>query len=178
MIKRHLFEISSLKKIPSNIMPIKTGFSIEMIEFDNYEKIELQLYQRLISKLIYFACNTRLDNAFTINQLSKHNANPRKNHLKATWRVVWYLKETMQLGLVCGKKLDKISSRDLFPYGYSDYTNSNFTSDPEDWKLVMRHFFFLNGVVILWSSKKQRTVSISITKAVYIALGYTTNEAI
>lgn len=43
---------------------------------------------------------------------------------------------------------------------------------------MMGYCFFLNNVVISWSSKKQRIVSISITKAKYIALRHILREAI
>lgn len=42
----------------------------------------------------------------------------------------------------------------------------------------MGYYFFLNRVVVLWSSKKQKIVSISITKAKYITLKYVAREAL
>ena len=37
---------------------------------------------------------------------------------------------------------------------------------------------FLNGAIVLWSSKKQQTVSTSTTEAEYIALGHAASEAV
>lgn len=51
-------------------------------------------------------------------------------------------------------------------------------SDPKDCQLVIGYYFFLNGAIFLWSSKKQQIVSISITKTEYIALIHTTKEAV
>lgn len=72
----------------ANVILMKAGSAIEMIGPNNYEEIEFQEYQRLIGKLMYLACGTRPDIAFAIGQLSKYNADPRKNHLQVAKRVV------------------------------------------------------------------------------------------
>lgn len=42
----------------------------------------------------------------------------------------------------------------------------------------MRYCFFLNGAIVSWSSKKQRTVSISTTEAEYIVIGHAAREGV
>ena len=49
-----------------------------MIEHDNFERTEINLYQRLIGNLMYSACGTRPDIAFAVGLLSRHNADPKK----------------------------------------------------------------------------------------------------
>lgn len=39
-----------------NVIPMKAWLAIEIIEADNYEKTDLQKYQRLIGKSMYHAC--------------------------------------------------------------------------------------------------------------------------
>lgn len=77
-----------LTKCNFNIIFIKIGSFIKIIELDNYEKVELQLYQYFIGKLIYFVFNIRPDIMFVVGQLSKYYANPRKNYIRVTKRVV------------------------------------------------------------------------------------------
>ena len=155
------------------VMLMKAGSAIEMLDSDDYEETELLEYQRLIGKLMYLACGTRPDIAFAVGQLSKHNADPRKGHLKAAKRVVRYLKGTMQMGLMFGR-----TPTNPPPYGLTGYADSNFAGDPADRKSVMGYCFFLNGAVVSWSSKKQRTASTSTTEAEYIALGHAAREAV
>lgn len=42
----------------------------------------------------------------------------------------------------------------------------------------MGYNFFMNETIILWNSKKQRTVSTSMTKDKYIALSHAIREAV
>lgn len=77
-----------------------------------------------------------------------------------------YLKKIMQMGLVFGRAngIGQLP-QDLPLLRVRDYANSNFVRDLEDKKLVIGYCFFLNEAVVLWRSKKQRTVSTSITEA-------------
>lgn len=84
----------------------------------------------------------------------------------------------MQLGLVYGRTSDGRSPTLPPPYGLIGYADSNFAGDPEDRKLVMGNCFFLNEAVVLWSSKKQQTVSTSTTEAEYVVLGHAAREAV
>ncbi len=153
----------------ANVIAMKAGSAIEMTDPEDYEETELQEYQRLIGKLMYLACGIRPDIAFAVGQLSKHNADPRKGHLRAAKRVVRYLKGTMQMGLIFGRaSANGQLPQDPPPYVLVGYADSNFAGDPEDRKSVMGYCFFLNGAVVSWSSKKQRTVSTSTTEAEYI----------
>lgn len=82
--------------------------------------------------------------------------------------------------LIFGRKLNgrlypSLTSPPL--YGLIGHMNSNFAGDLEDQKSVMGYYFFLNGTVVSWSSKKQRTISTSITKVEYIMLGHIARKA-
>lgn len=46
-----------------------------------------------MSNLMYLICETKPNIAFAIEQLSKHNTNPKKCHLQAVKKVVRYLKK-------------------------------------------------------------------------------------
>lgn len=109
---------------------------------------------------MYLTYGTRLNIAFAVRQLNKHNANPRKGYLKATKRVVQYLKKAMQIKLMFGQM-----PTNLFLYDLTGYANSNFAGNFKDQKSIMKYYFFFNKVVILWKSKKQRSVCTLTIKA-------------
>lgn len=84
----------------------------------------------------------------------------------------------MEIGPIFGQELSNKLPKDLLSYGLINFVDSNFIRDPKDYKSVMNYYFFLNRIVISWCSKKQRTLSISITEAEYIALRYVLREAV
>ena len=161
----------------SNVIPMKAGSSFEMTCPEDYEKADLRTYQRLIEKLMYLACN---EARYRICCRAAQQAQRRseKRHLRAAKRAVRYLKGTMEMGLIFSRESTNRQPRDPPPYGLEGYADSNFAGDPEDRKSLMGYCFFLNGAVVSWSSKKQRTASTSTTKAEYIALGHAAREAV
>lgn len=99
---RDLIIEKRLNKCNANVIPMKTGLSLKMLEPNDYDKTDLHIYQQLIGKLIYLAYETRPDIVFVIGQLNRYNADPRKGHLRAVKKVVRYLKRIMQMGLIFG----------------------------------------------------------------------------
>lgn len=163
------------------ITPMKTCNFIEMQD-NNYKEVDIKVYQQLIGKLMYLSCGTQPDISFVVGQLSKQNADPQAGYLKAAKQVVRYLKGTMHLGLIYGahsQSEDKAKTKTLarqLPFGLVKYVDNNYAGNPEDRKLMMGHCFFINGAIISWCSKKQKTIYTSTTKAKYIALRYTNHE--
>lgn len=80
----------NLNNCNANVVPIKTGFSININDADIYKKKNLYIFQQSIKKLIYLIYDTKPDIAFAIRQLSKHNVDLRRSYLQAAKRVVQY----------------------------------------------------------------------------------------
>ena len=64
-----------------------------------------------------------------------------------------------------------------FLFRLIEYGDNSYNKNPEERKSVIGYCYFINGAVLSWCSKKQRIVSISITKAKYIAFKYAAQEA-
>lgn len=111
---------------------MRIGSSINMIELNDYEKVELWPYHYFIDKLIYFTGSRRPNIAFVIGQLSRYNIDLRKGYLRAVKKVVQYLKGTIQLSLIYNKGPNKISPRSSSIYGFLGYKVSNFVNKPKD----------------------------------------------
>lgn len=64
----------------ANVISIKMGLSIKMLDLKDYKEANLYTYQRPIEKLMYLSYSTRPDISFVVEQLSRHNTDPRKRH--------------------------------------------------------------------------------------------------
>lgn len=138
---------------------------------------DLASYQRLVDKLMYLPCGTRLDIAFVVGQLSRHTSDPRAGHLRIAKRVLRYLKGIITLGITWGG--DPAGHQDKYPpRGIVGYADSNYAGDPEDRKSVAGHCFFIGRLVTTWRSKRQRTVSTSTSEAEYVAMSQGAKEGI
>lgn len=75
-----------------------------MTDLENYKKTDFCTYQRFVKKLIYFSYDIRPDIAFVVEQLSRHNANPRKGYFQAVKKIVRYFKGIIKIKLIFGQK--------------------------------------------------------------------------
>ncbi|QRV85528.1 Copia-like polyprotein/retrotransposon [Ceratobasidium sp. AG-Ba] len=122
--------------------------------------IDRTLYQQLVGSLMYAMISTRADIAFPTGLLAQYAANPGKEHWDAGKRVLRYLKGTSNLGIVYHR------SSDLKLLGYVD---ADYAGDKNTSRSTTGWAFLLAGGVIAYSSRKQPTISLSSTKAEYVA---------
>ena len=93
---------------------------------------------------------------------SRYQANPKKSHLEAVKRIIWYVKGTVNLGIFYSKG----SNGRLIGYCDADWAGS-----VDDRKSTSGGCFFLGNNMIAWLTKKQNSVSLSTVEVEYIAMG-------
>jgi hypothetical protein len=129
-------------------------------------------YRSIIGSLSYAANTTRIDVAHVVNELSRFNTSATQFHLKAAKHVLRYLAGTTQLGLVFGNSNSSRAAPTI-----EIYTDANWGGDTETRRSTTGVVVKLNGDLICWQTKKQRTVARSSTEAEYMALSEATSEA-
>ncbi|XP_070045956.1 secreted RxLR effector protein 161-like [Nicotiana tomentosiformis] len=117
-------------------------------------------YRKLVGKL-NFLTNTRLDIAYSVQNLSQFMDDPRQPHLKAAFHLLRYLKGYPTLGI--------FMSRDT-NYTIRAYCDSDWAACPDSRKFVSGYLVLLGSNPVSWKSKKHDTISLSSVEAEYRAL--------
>ena len=141
---------------------------------------DIRPYQEIVGTLLYAAISTRPDIAHAVLQLTKHMQSPQERHMRAAKRVMRYLSGTRQMGLMFGRSQhNHNSSRNDELMVVAAYADANWGGNVgSDRKSIMGWVVTLNGDVVSWASKKQRTVSQSTCEAELYAEGAAINEVL
>jgi hypothetical protein len=78
--------------------------------------LDQKLYRSIVGSLLYVTAS-RLDVMFSVCMCARFQASPRESHLKATKRILKYLKHTQYVGLWYPKE----AKFELIGYSDSDY---------------------------------------------------------
>ena len=141
---------------PSIKLEKNTGRTISQLE-----------YSSIIGSLMYAMHCTRPDIAHAISVLCRFTSNPSFEHWKAIFRVLAYLKGTINYGL-------SYKGYPAVIEGYSDATWNNVESKS---KSTTGWIFTLGGAAVSWASKKQTCISDSTMLSELIALADACKEA-
>ena len=120
-------------------------------------------YRTVVGCLQYLSL-TRPDLSFAVNKLSQFMHRPTSEHWDAAKRVLRYLRQTSDHGLL----LRKSSSFSLHAYSDADWAGN-----PDDFTSTGAFVIFLGANAISWSSRKQRSVARSSTEAEYRSVAST-----
>ncbi|CAO2813647.1 unnamed protein product [Amaranthus hypochondriacus] len=126
------------------------------------------IYQRLIGKLIYLTI-TRPEISYPIHILSQFMNQPTTSHLQAAFRVLRYLSNSPDQGILLAAK----SSAHL-----TTYCDSDWAGCPTTRRSTSGFCLLLGDSPISWKSKKQVVVARSTAEAEYRAMALTTCEVI
>lgn len=135
---------------------------------DGADKIDEGYYRSLIGCLMYLTA-TRPDILFAISLLSRFMHCASEMHLKATKRILRYVKGTIDYGV----KFEKCQEFKLYEFFDSDWAGS-----VDDMKSTSGYCFSLGSGVFSWCTKKQEIVAQSTAEAEFIAATAAVNQAL
>ncbi|XP_070022946.1 secreted RxLR effector protein 161-like [Nicotiana sylvestris] len=117
------------------------------------------MYRSIIGSLLYLTAN-RPDIIFSVGLCARFQSNPKESHLKATKRILRYLKGTHDLVL-------------YYPSGDSfnliKYADADYAGYLVDKKRTYGMAHFLGSCLISWGTRKQNSVALSTAEAEYVA---------
>lgn len=141
-------------------------------EDDKTPRLEEEMkkkYQKVVGKLMYAACYTRPDLAYSVNQASKKVTDPTKRDWRDVMQILKYVRGSYDLGLFY-----KVGQKDeLVPYSDADYAG-----DKTDRKSTSGVVCMIGGAAVTWASRKQQCVAQSTAEAELIAAGETAKDVV
>lgn len=129
---------------------------------DNDARFPCQKYQQAIGALIWISTNTRPDISYSVSKAAEKMADPKISDWKQVMTILGYLNETKKYKLTYCKP----SKPELNVDGYAD---ADFATDYITRRSRSGYLIFVNQCAIIWSSKRQRSVSTSTVEAEYMA---------
>ncbi|XP_019096554.1 PREDICTED: uncharacterized protein LOC109130916 [Camelina sativa] len=123
-------------------------------------------YRTVLGSLQYLSF-TRPDIAYAVNRLSQFMHAPTDLHWQAAKRILRYLAETSSHGIFI---------RADTPLTLHAYSDVDWSRNLDNCVSTNAYILYLGGNPISWSSKKQRSVSLSSTEAEYRVVANTASE--
>ena len=163
LIKEH-----GIPEIPNKSIPLDPMGYVEPTEPEILSQEEVRVYQSLVGSLLYINRMTRPDISLHVNLLGRRTSKPGTNNLRTARQLGQYLASTKTEGLLITKTEKPEVQIDL----YADASYGGENSRSQSGSLVM-----LYGILIMWSSRRQDVVSMSITEAEYIACSETAKDS-
>ena len=124
-------------------------------------EVSSTLYRSIIGSLLYLT-TSRPDIAFSVGVCARYQVALKESHLTTVKRIIRYINGTPNYGLWYSKDSNACLA------GYSD---ADWAGSVDDRNSTSGGCFYLGNNLALWMSKKQNSVSLSTTKAEYIAVG-------
>jgi hypothetical protein len=116
------------------------------------------LYATAVGSLLYAMVCTRPDIAHVVGVLSRYMSKPGKHHWTTVKRVFRYLCGTTNYGLCYQGRLGLDKVVDIHGFVHADWTG-----DLDRRRSTSGYVFNLFGEAIIWMSKRQAIVALSIT---------------
>jgi hypothetical protein len=132
-------------------------------------------YRSIIGKLNYLEKSTRPDLSFAVHQCARFCSDPRKSHATAVKYIGRYLATTKDKGIHV-KPNDKGFECYVDASHAGDWKQSAAIDDPATARSRTGYVILFAGYPILWASKLQTEIALSVTEAEYIALSSAARE--
>lgn len=119
--------------------------------------------------LLYLCGHSRPDISFAVHQCARYTFEPKHTHELALKRIAWYLKGTLDKGLI----LTPTTTLDIDCYPDADFAGLYGAECPQDPHCAKSRTGFVILVAncpVVWKSKLQTEIALSTMEAEYVAL--------
>ena len=140
-----------LKRFNSfEVLPVRTPYDPNIhLKRNKSDSVSQSEYAKIIGSVMFFMNYTRPDIAYAVSRLSRYTHNPSFEHWNALYRLLKYLKGTLDLGLHFNK----------FPTVLEGFCDANWVIDNDEVSSTSGYVFTLCGGAISWKSTKQTCIA-------------------
>lgn len=126
-----------------NLVPVKTPYDQSMqLKKNHGESVSQEQYARILGSVMYLTNCTRPDIAY-VSRLSRYTHNLSNEHWNALYRLLEYLKGTINHCLHYSN----------FPSVLEGYCDANWVSDNNEVSTTSGYIFTLGGGAVTWKSR-------------------------
>lgn len=129
---------------------------------DDIRSVDQTQYLQAVGSLMYLMVSTRPDLSYSVGVVARHNADPRAIHWAAIKRILRYLVGTKDYGITLGGRTDS-------PL-VEAWTDADYAGDHDTRRSTTGFVINVHGSPIIWSSRRQRSITRSSHESEYIAL--------
>ena len=148
-------------------VPLRVGVKLE--EFDEDEKVENWSSRELVGSLVWLSISTRSDIANAVRAVARYCTASRAIHWKAALGILEYINGTSEYGITFHRGTLSGISLEVF-------ADADYASKATDRRSVSGGLIMCGSASVCWFSMTQKCVTLSTSKAEYVALGDTVKE--
>ena len=145
---------------------------------DDDTRCDPTLYRSITGACMYAAVAVRCDICHTVKQLSRYLTDPCNRHLTEAYKVLKYLAQTHNVGLLYTNKPYTTLDGRTYPSGVLiGYCDASFAEDVVSRKSTSGYVFIKNNAAVSWAARSQSKVAHSSADAELRALDEAAREA-
>lgn len=130
---------------------------------EKQREMDSKPYRELLGSLLYLARRTRPDISHAVCLLCRATQNPSVQHWNAAKRILRYLEDTKDFGIVIGRTKDEAETREGDEL--VAYCDADWAGDRNDQTSITGFAIFSYGEIISWGTRKKKYVVLSSTEA-------------
>ncbi len=158
------FGVNTVKKVKSAML---TDCYLAPLQDD--ENRTSKPYLEIVGTLMYLATGSRPDISYSVGVLARHNAAPGIRHWNAAIRLLQYASSTRDIGLVMTKSQGTVVEA---------YSDADWAGDKDTRRSTTGSVVKLFGNLVLWHSRRQKSIAKSSFDAEYIAASATCQQVL
>jgi hypothetical protein len=174
MLEKYGMSESSFNKTPADVEKLSIKDCPSTIEEE--KSVDRRQYMAMVGSLMYLSITTRPDISYAVSQLSRYMQFPGAKHVVAAKRVMRYIKGTPNHGLRFDGRIMQQQEEQQKKITIAALCDADWGGEGDERKSRSGYIVKINGCIVAYASKMQKTVALSSAEAEYYAISAAIQE--